>query len=826
MPHRWMSIVLVALVVALPGHPEGTRRIVSDARRAAPPPARLDASGDPLPPGALWRLGTLRLNAGGSVEFLAFTPDGKSLISSGPGSGLQVWDATTGRKRDVPALANVHPISQSHRRKSGVSVAGHWLFVYDWRNTAHLIDLRGLRRVRSWPLDLAAESSRALAADGSLLAWNARTSGVVNLVEPLGKGPPREWKIGGMREFARMAFSSDGKYFAVLDPWDKYVALYLVRGNKRLRRYDLEVDQDAFLGFGAGGQSLVIGTRDGAGVYPFDSSEPKYNLELPGVATTGYSWVVPGKTLATRHANGVVHIWDITTGKSIRDVTLGKPGGTEFAVSPDGLRIATASGEGQIRLWDARTGKSILPARPSRPILAAGFDATQGEIVVAHPGLIRRVAADTGEPRSEFEVALVAAVDSRVVLSRAGDRIAEVGAGVSIIDTKTGKKRKLLELGRRGSSGEFLFLPDGRHALLSQHWPHKMMVLDLETGRHRDHFPLDGAWANLRLSADGRTMYNSPNQSYIERWEVATGRRRKTLDVAGMLFEVSPDGRRLVVGLGADGHLVEVDSGRYTVLPNAFHIAWAVSFSPSGEWLVCGGGGARGITVWNPRTGQLAARVHGHLGALQTLAFSPDGKEFLSASDDGTLLVWDLAEVLRKCKVEGPIVPAVRPMETLWSDLASDDAAVADRAIREIVRNPGVAGRFLARHLRPVAAIPPAVLDGLIADLNSDRVTLRDDAEGKLAAIGEQAVPALRAAEKAGSPEVRRRAKRLLARIEVFVRTGVEARPSRALEALEILGTDAARKLLGELARGADVAPTREAKASLARLRSRVSSEP
>lgn len=826
MPHRWMSIVLVALVFALPGHPEGARRIVSDARRAAPPPARLDASGDPLPPGALWRLGSLRLNAGGSVEFLAFTPDGKNLISAGSGSALHIWDTATGRRRDVPALANVHPALPTPHHRIGISVTGHSVFVYDSGGTAHLLDARGMRMVRRWPLDLVGATCHAVAPDGSLLAWGSRQGGIVNLVEPLGNGPPRVWKIGGNWELRRMAFSPDSKYFAVIDETNKSVLLYLVEGGKRLRRYDVDLDQDAFVGFGAGGQSLVIGTRDGAGVYPLDSSEPKYDLEHPGVAPIGFTWVVHGKMLATRHANGVVHVWDITTGKSIREVKLGRPETEVFAVSPDGLRVATASRAGQIQLWDTRTGKPTLPAEVSKPILAAGFDASGGEIVVGHPGLVRRAATRTGEPGGTFEVALENPFPGRIVLSPAGDRIAEVGDAVSIIDTKTGKKRGPFEFGRRNSGGEFLFLTDGRHALMAPNSPRKMIVLDLETGRQRNLLPPGGAWANLRLGADGRTMYNSPNQSFVERWEVATGRRRSTLDIAGMLLDVSPDGRRLAVGVGADAHIVEIDSGRYTVLPNAIAGNWTVSFSPGGEWIACFGDPMRGITIWNLRTGRLAARVHGHRGALRTLAFSPNGKEFLSASDDGTLVVWDLAEVLRKGRVEPAVIPPVRPMEALWADLASDDAALADRAIREMVRSPGVAERFLARHLRPVAAIPPAVLDGLLADLNGDRATLRDDAEGKLAAIGEQAVSALRTAEKAGSPEVRRRAKRLLARIEVFARTGVEAQHTRALEALELLGTDAAKKLLGELARGADATPTREAKASLARLRVRVSSEP
>src|SRR5438094_6241459 len=80
-----MRAVALLLVAALPG-------------LAGAQPPRLDAYGDPLPEGAIARIGTIRLRPGAPVTDMAFTPDGKHLVTVASTHQIHVWEVATGRE--------------------------------------------------------------------------------------------------------------------------------------------------------------------------------------------------------------------------------------------------------------------------------------------------------------------------------------------------------------------------------------------------------------------------------------------------------------------------------------------------------------------------------------------------------------------------------------------------------------------------------------------------------------------------------------------------------------------------------------------------------
>jgi hypothetical protein len=219
------------------------------------------------------------------------------------------------------------------------------------------------------------------------------------------------------------------------------------------------------------------------------------------------------------------------------------------------------------------------------------------------------------------------------------------------------------------------------------------------------------------------------------------------------------------------------------------------------------------ITLWEVATGLVRRRLAGHQGDVNSLAFAGDSRMLVSGSTDTTGLVWDvtaLPELTRNRALSRP------KFDSLWEDLRAPDAARGFRAICTLVHSPGAA-KYLARCLPPAPAVDGQRVGQLIQALDDPQFRVRKKATQELEQLGAAAEPALRKALKSqASAEVHGRLRRLLKKLSAEV-----LRTRRAVEALELMGTPQAIRVLESLAGGAAGAlRTREAKAALKRRRS------
>lgn len=845
---KWLVAVAAVVglgwgIVTLAG--QGPKR---EPKAPSPEPAAKAVSpadvSEPLPVGALARFGTTRYRASTGFWFASFSKDGRWMASGT--DGVEVWDLDTGVPRQLmPVRNNTVP-------RPRLSPDGSLVAVLDGGPGIHLFDRATGKELRTLgakngfgEFQFSPDGKRVIGISGAVAkGFDVQTGAEVFSTPAAGSAidvwndKPVFFVVAGGKDGALTVRVVDVETGKDLKTFETGITDYYrpkppdpaakFRSGIQLpdvMHYAVAPDLTRLAYRQADGTVAVVALAPGA--------KPRRVELTSGLRVSGLRFAPDGKTLiAFDHWDALARI-DLATGK-----LLGTYPGAHWHVDPAGKVLTTAGRDARIHRWDLTTNKEIPLATGYYKSVHVVFTAAGRLVVGDLAGTI-----DVCDPRTGRIVQEVPrwrdGVDwYRFAVSPDGRTLVTARAEGKLLwwDLANGK-----ELSATKTPGpvpdqlfraitHMTFTPDGRR-LICSHQDGRLFALDTQTRTEvwRVDLPTDRDWdatVALTVSADGRHMARGMRRGGrtgdwgygLQVLDTATGRPVKIVDVSEtrgkeglpslMGAAYTADGRFLVlVSLNGRVQVRNADTlAEVSSWMAGSKYAISLGVSPDGRFVLTGDD-AGTAKVWELLTGKMVASFRAHRGTVASVAMSPDGKFLATGGHDQVAYTWGLR----------PANVPDRPLDVL----TGEDAQRAWQATWALAADPDGPKRVRER-FPPVAAPKPETIQAWIADLDHPTFARREAAETALAKAGRFTEPAVRRAlEGTSTAEARQRLEKVLA--------GISRRPtaedivhSRAVHAMELANTAAARKVLQEWAAGAEGAwLTTEARAALERLRGR-----
>ena len=834
-----------------------------------------DLYDDPLPAGAIGRLGNLRLRHDQSVNELAFLPDGKSLLSINDPwwdkPSVRLWEISSGRLLSQFALdadLACRPIPSPDRRH--IATAGpNGISVYDLRSG------EPVRRFGEAVHDRHGEWRKfAYVCNGTMLAlerdkgrvelWDIAAAKKVGMIKPLrrsenpltlktllpspdgnlvavtvagGGGPditiwalPDRKKLFTLPSWSnRLVFSPDSQILAQLSINSRRVFLCDARTGKEI--HDLEPKgKISGVTFTSDSKTLVLALETGD-IQSFDLPGCTETVAPPIKVRPGAAleFSKDGRSLLSHISYTFPQVWAWPGGNELLDENK-LPSGPGCCLSPQGKTLAIATGN-TVRLWDLSTGRELHAENGHEgPVrcLAVSADgksvATAGENIRLWDVNLRKQRSAWDPHERPHDIALSA--DGKTVLCASSQ-----GPLWSQWEADSGRPLRVSEI--RPADRTPSISPDGR-SIASSCFNGTVWLFDIASDKEL--FPVQQISADQSVmlppivSPDGRRILcieRTDDGEVTTAWDLlARSKLPRLVSVPdhAQNWAFAADSRTLVGvtpaqpvdAIRAESAVVflDVSTGRHIVTATLPGKVACLAPSPDGHYLAAGFGDGT-ILLLSAATGKPYHRFDGHQGAVNVIRYSPDGKTLYSASDDTTVLMWDVSRIAPKP------VPCSN-LDACWADLAEFDVGTAYQAMWALTSVPKEAVPFLAGRLKPVTLPDEKTLRQWIVELDSDDFETRQAAMRALTAQGERIAPVLKQALKERvSLEASRRIEQLLAATE-WQLPADELRQIRAIQALELMATPEARALLETLTKGSlGARQTREARESLDRLAKR-----
>ncbi|MBD2542331.1 MULTISPECIES: toll/interleukin-1 receptor domain-containing protein [Planktothricoides] len=523
------------------------------------------------------------------VRSVAFSPDGKKIISSSSDRTVKIWDI----QGNLLAVLNGH----THAVTSvAVSPDGQKVVSGSDDKTIRIWDISGQERGQFFGhKDIV--TAVAFAPDGKTIASGSldRTIRIWDVFgQPLGLLKGHEDIV------TAVAFSPDGKMI-ISGSRDHTIRLWHISGQP------LRVNNRVFKG---------------------------HEADVTAVAVSS-----DGQRIVSAGADRTIRVWDIS-GNPLAVWNLGEIFALSLAIAPDDRKILAGNSDKTIGIWDMSGNEIAVLKGHQDSVWSVAFSPNGQTVVSGSRDKTVRLWDSFGN-----QVAAVSAHNAAVrsvAIAPNGQTMVSGGEDTKIqLWDISGRKLATLQ-GHQDAVRSVAFSPDGQ-TIVSASEDKTVRLWNLqgqELAVFRGH---EAPVYSVAFSPDGQTIVSASEDKTLRLWNrqgeqkaVFSGHKDYVRSVA-----FSPDGQTIVSGsYDKTVRLWDLQGNQLKLFSAHQASVYAVAFSPDGQTIVSGGEDDT-LRLWN-RQGEHKI-FQGHDDAVISLAFSPDGQTIVSGSYDHTVRLWDLS---------------------------------------------------------------------------------------------------------------------------------------------------------------------------------------